>query len=58
MIDFEPSEADRMVRNLAHDFAVKEIRPVAAEYDEREEFAWDVTKKGAALGLSGSARCV
>ncbi len=55
MIDFEPSEADRMVRNLAHDFAAKEIRPVAAEHDEREEFAWDVTKKGAALGLSGSA---
>ncbi len=55
MIDFEPSEADRMVRNLAHDFAVKEIRPVAAEYDERDEFAWDVTKKGAALGLTGSA---
>ena len=55
MIDFELSEADRMVRNLAHDFAAKEIRPVAAEFDEREEFAWDVVKKGASLGLSGSA---
>ena len=42
-----------MVRNLAHDFAVNGIRPVAAEFDEREEFAWEVTKKGAALGLAG-----
>lgn len=53
MTDFQSSEADRMVRNLAHDFAVNEIRPVAAEFDEREEFAWEVTKKGAALGLAG-----
>ena len=53
MVDFALSEADRMVRKLAHDFAAKEIRPVSAEFDEREEFAWDVAKRGAALGLSG-----
>lgn len=52
---FELSEASRMIQQLSHDFAAKEIRPVAAEFDEREEFPWEVARKGAAIGLSGSA---
>ncbi|MFQ5600599.1 MAG: acyl-CoA dehydrogenase family protein, partial [Candidatus Krumholzibacteriia bacterium] len=55
MIDFSLTEEQRQLRDLAHDFAANEIRPVAAEFDEREEFAWEVAKKGAALGLSGVA---
>ena len=55
MIDFELSEADNMVKQVAHQFAANEIRPVAAEYDQREEFPWDVARKGAAIGLSGGA---
>ncbi|HJN92955.1 MAG TPA: acyl-CoA dehydrogenase family protein [Dehalococcoidia bacterium] len=53
MTDFALGEADRMVRAMAHDFAAKEIRPVAADFDDREEFPWEVVKKGAALGLAG-----
>ena len=53
MTDFAPTDAERMVKQLAHDFALKEIRPVAKEYDEREEFPWDLMKKAAALGLTG-----
>ena len=52
---FELPEASRMIRQVAHDFAANEIRPVAAEYDEREEYPWEVARKGAALGLSGGA---
>jgi alkylation response protein AidB-like acyl-CoA dehydrogenase len=52
---FELSEASRMIRQLTHDFALKEIRPVAADFDEREEFPWDVARKGAAIGLAGGA---
>ena len=48
MTDFALGEADRMVRAMAHDFAAKEIRPVAADFDDREEFPWEVVKKGAA----------
>jgi acyl-CoA dehydrogenase len=55
MADFALTEAERMVQRMAHEFAANEIRPVAAEFDEREEFPWDVARKGAALGLSGGA---
>ena len=53
MPEFALSEADRMVKQTAHEFAAKEIRPVAAEYDEREEFAWEVAQKAAGIGLTG-----
>lgn len=55
MISFDLSEADNMVKQVAHQFAANEIRPVAAEFDQREEFPWDVARKGAAIGLSGGA---
>lgn len=52
---FEISEASRMIQQVSHDFAVKEIRPVSAEFDELEEFPWEVARKGAAIGLSGGS---
>ncbi len=39
------------LREWAHGFAEKEIRPVAAYYDEHEEMPWDVLKKAAKIGL-------
>ncbi len=39
------------LREWAHGFAEREIRPVAQEYDEREEFPWEVLKKAAKVGL-------
>ncbi len=50
-IHFDLSDEQRQFQELAHEFAEKEIRPVAPDYDEREEFPWDVIKKGAELGL-------
>src|SRR2546421_2496958 len=43
------------IRDLAHQFAEKEIRPVAAHYDETEEFPYEVVKKAHRLGLTPAA---
>ena len=48
MTDFSLTEADRLVQRTAHAFSANEVRPVAQEYDERNEFAWDVATKAAA----------
>jgi len=52
-MDFTLSEEQRELQKWAHEFAEKEIRPVAAEYDETEEFPWPVLKKAAEVGLYG-----
>jgi len=50
-MDFQLSEDQQTAKKWAHEFAEKEIRPVAAEYDESEEFPWPVLKKAAEVGL-------
>jgi alkylation response protein AidB-like acyl-CoA dehydrogenase len=51
MISFDLSDEQRSLQELAHNFAEKEIRPIAAEYDEKEEMPWDVIKKAAQTGM-------
>ena len=51
MIAFELNEEQCEMRDLAHRFAEKEIRPIAAEFDEREEVPWDVIRKAAQAGF-------
>jgi alkylation response protein AidB-like acyl-CoA dehydrogenase len=51
MIDLELTDEQRQMRKLAHVFAEKEIRPIAAEYDEREEVPWDVLQRAVETGL-------
>lgn len=51
MIGFDPTDEQREMRDMAHRFAEKEIRPVAAEYDEREEVPWDVIHKAIEAGF-------
>ena len=53
MVSFELSDEQREIRDWVHSFAEKEIRPVAAQYDESEEFPWPVVKKAAEVGLYG-----
>jgi acyl-CoA dehydrogenase len=50
-MDFTLTEEQKELQKWAHEFAEKEIRPVAAEYDESEEFPWPVLKKAAEAGL-------
>ncbi len=55
MIDFTLTPEQQEMRDLAHTFAEKEIRPVAPELDEREEFPWELVKKAGAVGLTSFA---
>ena len=54
-MDFALTETQRALQRLAHEFAEKEIRPVAREReriaDPRERFPWDVLEKGSRIGL-------
>lgn len=52
MIDFTLSAEQQAMQALAHTFAEQQIRPVAAELDEREEFPWELVRKAGALGLT------
>jgi acyl-CoA dehydrogenase len=52
MIDFELTDEQKAMQELAHTFAEQEIRPVAAELDEKEEFPWALVKKAGELGLT------
>jgi alkylation response protein AidB-like acyl-CoA dehydrogenase len=42
-----------ILRNSVRDFAEKEIKPVASELDEKEEFSYDTMRKMGELGLFG-----
>ena len=54
-MDYKISEEQKALVELAHDFAEKEIRPVARELDREPDplkrFPWDVLEKGSKLGL-------
>jgi alkylation response protein AidB-like acyl-CoA dehydrogenase len=50
-MEFSLSEEQLELKKWAHEFAEKEIRPVAHIYDESEEFPWPVLKKAAEAGL-------
>ncbi len=52
-MDFSLTEDQQELRKWAHEFAEREIRPVAGHYDETEEFPWPVVKKAAEVGLYG-----
>jgi acyl-CoA dehydrogenase len=50
-ISFALTEEQRALRELAHEFAEKEIRPVAAEHDEHQTHPADVIAKAHEVGL-------
>ena len=51
MIGFDLTEEQQRMKEMAHEFAEKEMRSVAPEYDEKEEFPWPVMKKAFDVGL-------
>ena len=51
MIEFKPSEEQQAIRDMAADFALKELRPKAIEWDEQKHFPTDVLAQAGALGL-------
>ncbi len=52
-MDYELSDEQKMIRETVHDFAEREIKPLAKDLDERGEFSYDLTKKIGELGLFG-----
>ena len=43
-MDYLLTEQQVMIRDLARQIANEKIKPVAAKYDESEEFAWEIVK--------------
>ena len=52
-MNFELSDAERMLRDMVREFAEKEIRPRAAEIDRTDEFPRDLWRRMAELGILG-----
>jgi len=51
MIDFSLTDEQKALRELAHDFAEKEIRPVAWEYDRDSTWPQAIIEKAWEVGL-------
>ena len=51
MVDFELTDEQQQLRDLAHDFAAKEIVPRAPHHDQTGEFPREICKKAWDLGL-------
>src|SRR2546426_2155298 len=54
MVDFTLTDEQKNLREMAHDFAVKEIRPVAWEYDKDGTWPEDIIQKAWEVGLMNS----
>ena len=52
-MDFNPelNEDQLQIQKWVHDFATDVVRPVAAEWDEKEETPWPVIQEAAEIGL-------
>jgi alkylation response protein AidB-like acyl-CoA dehydrogenase len=50
---FDLTDSQRMIRDLAREFAEREVRPRAAEIDRTDEFPWDLYQRMAQLELLG-----
>ena len=51
-VNFGLTEEQKMIQQLARDFARNEMAPVAEEYDRNHEYPWPVIKKAQELGLT------
>src|SRR5271170_2626237 len=54
MVDFTLTDEQKNLREMAHDFAEKEIRPVAWEYDKDGTWPQDIIEKAWDVGLMNS----
>jgi acyl-CoA dehydrogenase len=54
VVDFSLTDEQKDIRELAHDFAEKEIRPVAWELDKDSDFPHEIVQKAWEVGLMNS----
>lgn len=52
-MNFELTAEQKLMRQMVRDFAINEVKPIAAEIDETERFPMENVKKMAKLGLMG-----
>ncbi len=52
-IDFSLTDEQRVVRDAARDFALKEIDPIVEEIDEAQRFPHELFAKAGELGFLG-----
>lgn len=52
-MDFKQDELHKDIHDMVHEFAVNEVKPLAAEIDKTEEFPMENVKKMAEMGLLG-----
>ena len=52
-MDFDLTDEQKAIQDLARDFAQNEVKPRAEEMDREEAFPYDLVKKMAALGFMG-----
>lgn len=53
-MDFQLTEAQKMLQSTAYEFALREIEPIAKEYDRDEKYPRQVWQKACEVGLAGS----
>ena len=53
-MDFKLTEMEQEILDMLHDFCVKEVAPIAAELDEKEEFTQNAREKLAEMGMLGT----
>ena len=53
-ISFTLTPEQRELRELAHEFAANELRPIASEWDAKDDFPRDLLPKAARLGLTAT----
>ncbi len=51
MVDFALTEEQKLLQKTAHEFAEKELRPIAADCDREAKIPWEVVQKAHKLGL-------
>src|SRR3954447_16328963 len=54
MVDFTLTDEQKALREMAHDFAAKEMRPVAWEYDKDGTWPQEILEKAWELGIMNS----
>ena len=54
MLSFNLTEEQEMIRQMARNFAKKEILPAAEHYDQSDEFPWPIIRKAQKAGLISS----
>ena len=52
-MDFKFTSDERDILDMLHDFALKEVKPLASELDEEERFPVETWKKLAEMGMMG-----